>query len=97
MGKPKGSKGAAPPQKATGKGAQKPKEDKKVRLNYGRTGAVERVLIVVAGPKLKDYQGTMTGANERFGNILEAFTSELPLEKACLAVPSLTAWLLCPR
>lgn len=31
------------------------------------------------------YQGTMTGANERFGNILEAFTSELPLEKARLA------------
>jgi hypothetical protein len=79
---PKGKKKAA--SRSSKAAAQDAEKAKKPRANYGRTGAVERVLIMIAGPKLLDYQGTMTSKDARFGDIHKLFVKALNSESTRL-------------
>jgi hypothetical protein len=55
-------------------------QDKRDRVNYGKTGAVEIVLINEAGPSLLHYQGSMTKADVRFDHICHKLKKALPDE-----------------
>ncbi|KAF6255377.1 hypothetical protein COO60DRAFT_1698286 [Scenedesmus sp. NREL 46B-D3] len=61
------------------------KAGKRFRLiNYGKSGAVESLLINLAGPMLMHYQGSMTGKDARFQRLAERFISEIPVHRDVL-------------
>ncbi|KAF6241997.1 hypothetical protein COO60DRAFT_1631844 [Scenedesmus sp. NREL 46B-D3] len=60
------------------------KAAKRFRLNYGKSGAVESLLINLAGPMLMHYQGSMTGKDARFQRLAERFISEIPVHRDVL-------------
>ncbi|KAF6252639.1 hypothetical protein COO60DRAFT_1463584 [Scenedesmus sp. NREL 46B-D3] len=60
------------------------KAGERFRLNYGKSGAVESLLINLAGPMLLHYQGSMNGKDARFQRLAERFISEIPVHRDVL-------------